>query len=237
MTQPPQPPNGPQPGDEPPSADQPGSQPGGQPNYPQYQPPYPGPPQPPGQQYPGQPPQYPGQPYPGQPQQSGQPYPGQQQQPGQYPGPSYPPQPYPAQPYPAQPGAQAPQNGAGIAALIVGILALVTSWTVVGGVVLGILAVILGFVGRSQVRKQRATNGGMSLAGILLGVLAVIVSIVLVVVGVGLFNKVGGRDFVDCMRDAGSSERAQQRCVDEFQQNVEDRFSVTLETPPVVPPR
>ncbi|MFC7446733.1 DUF4190 domain-containing protein [Rhodococcus daqingensis] len=194
--------------------------------------PYPGQPYP-GQPYPGQP--YPGQPYPGQPY-PGQPYPGQPQ-PGQpYPGQPYPGQPYAAQPYPGQSPAQ-PRNGAGIAALVLGILAVLSVWTIVGGILLGAVAIILGIVGRSLYKKQQATNGGMSLAGILLGLAGLIISIVLIVVGVGLFNKVGGRDFVDCLRDAGNNRAAQQRCEDEFQSNIEDKFSVTFEAPNVVPPR
>lgn len=171
----------------------------------------------------GQPPQYGQQPYPGG--QYGQPYPGAQQPYGQ--------QPYQGgygTPPPQQPAS--PSNGAGIAALILGIIGILTVWTIIGGIVFGVLAVILGFIGRSLVKKQRATNGGMSLAGIILGILAVIISIVLVVVGVGIFNKVGGRDLVDCLRDAGNDSAAVQRCQDEFRENVENQFSVTLTPAP-----
>ncbi|MFF0815289.1 DUF4190 domain-containing protein [Rhodococcus sp. NPDC003318] len=161
---------------------------------------------------PGSSPQYPGgqQPYPGQ----QYPYPGAPQYPGGYP--------------PAAP----PSNGVGIAALILGVLGLLAVWTIVGGIVLGVLAVILGIMGRSRYRKRLATNGGVSLAGIILGVLAVVVSVVLVVVGIGIFNTIGGRDFVDCLRDAGNDSAAVQRCEDEFRQNVENQFSITLTPAP-----
>ncbi|MFD4295352.1 DUF4190 domain-containing protein [Rhodococcus sp. NPDC058532] len=191
---------------------------------PEGQPPQYGPPGS-GAAYPGGQPQYPGgQPYPGPPPQYGQPYPGQP-----YPGGQVPPGGYPPGGYQPQPS---PRNGAGIAALILGVLAVLGVWTIVGGIVLGVLAVILGFVGRSQFKKRRATNGGMSLAGIILGALAVIVSIVLVVVGVGIFNKVGGRDLVDCLRDAGTDSAAIERCQDEFRQNVENQLSITLTPAP-----
>ncbi|MFE3289529.1 DUF4190 domain-containing protein [Rhodococcus sp. NPDC059234] len=207
----------------------------GQPEHPGgQQPPYPG-----GEQYPGGQPQYPGgqQPqYPG-----GQPpYPGgQPQYPGgqpQYPsGQQYPGgQQYAAQPYPGA-APISPRNGAGIAALILGILGVVTVWTIIGGFVFGVLAVILGVIGRSQFKKQTATNGGMSLAGILLGIAAVIITIVLIVVGIGFFAHIGGRDYLDCVRDAGNNRAELQRCEDEFRQNIEDRYSVTLEVPTSIP--
>ncbi|WP_027502629.1 hypothetical protein [Rhodococcus sp. UNC363MFTsu5.1] len=191
------------------------------------QPPYPGPPQGAGPQYPGQ------QPYPGQPYQ-GQPYPGQQYQGQPYPGQQYPGQPYAAQPYPGQPPAQ-PRNGAGITALVLGIFSVLTVWTIVGGILLGAVAIIVGLVGRSLYKKRQATNGGVSLAGILLGLAGLIISIVLVVVGIGLFNKLGGRDFAECMADAGNNRAAQQRCEDEFRSNLEDKFSVTFEAPTMAP--
>ncbi|AQA23014.1 hypothetical protein BTZ20_0378 [Rhodococcus sp. MTM3W5.2] len=114
---------------------------------------------------------------------------------------------------------------------------MLTVWTIIGGILLGAVAIIVGLVGRSLYKKGQATNGGVSLAGILLGLAGLIISIVLVVVGIGLFHKVGGQDFVDCLRDAGSNRAAQQRCEDEFESNIEDRFSVTFEAPPMVPPR
>ncbi|TJZ80334.1 DUF4190 domain-containing protein [Rhodococcus oryzae] len=207
-----QPPNG----TPPPDDQQPPNPPEGTPPPDDRQPPYPG------QPYQGQP--YPGQPYPGQPYQ-GQPYPGQ----------PYPGQPYAAQPYP-QPPAQ-PRNGAGITALVLGIFSVLTVWTIIGGILLGAVAIIVGLVGRSLYKKRQATNGGVALTGILLGLAGLIISIVLVVVGIGLFHKVGGQDFVDCLREAGNNRAAQQRCEDEFESNIEDRFSVTFEAPTMVPPR
>ncbi|MFD4180435.1 DUF4190 domain-containing protein [Rhodococcus sp. NPDC058514] len=174
--------------------------------------------QPPNPQSPyGGPPQYGQQQY-GQPQYPGQQYPGQQ---------------YPS--YAAPP--QAPRNGAGIAALVLGIFSVLSVWTIIGGILLGVVAIIVGIVGRSLYKKQQATNGGMSLAGILLGLAGLIISIVLIVVGVGLFNKVGGKDFAECLVDAGSNTAAQQRCEDEFRSNIEDKFSVTFDQPTVAPPR
>jgi len=116
----------------------------------------------------------------------------------------------------------------GIAALVVAIIALIS---VVGGVVLGIVAVILGFLGWQRAKRGEATNGGVAIAGIVLGILSIIEAIVVIVLSVWVFNEVGGTNYVDCVSRAGSDQKAVQRCVDQFQKKVEDQFSVTITTP------
>ena len=159
--------------------------------------------------------------------------------PGPYPG-AYPPPPMPGYPAaPPQPYAgygapvpAAPKNGLGVAALILGLLSLPAVFTVVGGFVLGLLAVIVGFVGHRRARSGAATNGGMAIGGIVLGVLGIIVSAVVIAVGVWGFNKFGGQDLVDCMRQAGNDTAAQQQCQDEFRGNLENQLSITLTPTP-----
>lgn len=130
--------------------------------------------------------------------------------------------------YPQQGGYQeqptAPKNTVGTIALVLAIVGVLLSWTVVGGVVLGLLAIVLGFIGRSRYKKRVATNGTVSLIAIILGVVAAALSIVLIVVGVGLFKEVGGQDFTDCISNAGSDSAARQQCADDFQQNVENQY-------------
>lgn len=140
-----------------------------------------------------------------------------QQQYGGYPG-GYPP-----------PGAAAPKNGLGVASLVVAIIAL---FSVFGGVVLGIVAVILGFLGRGRVKRGEANNGGIAIAGIVLGLLSIVVSIVVIAIVVWGFNEVGGTDYVDCLSRAGSDQQAAQACTDKFTQHVEDRFSITITPTP-----
>ena len=132
----------------------------------------------------------------------------------------------------APPPAAAPKNGLGIAALIVGILSLPAAFTIFGGFILGVIAIVLGFIGYRRARTGEATNGGMAIGGIVLGVLGVIVSAVLIAVGVWGFNQFGGRDLMDCMQQAGSDQAAQQQCEDEFKGNLEDRFSITVTPTP-----
>ncbi|MBY6368414.1 DUF4190 domain-containing protein [Rhodococcoides corynebacterioides] len=193
-------------------------------------------------------PSYPGQPGPDDtPRDSGQyPPPGQygsSPQGGQYPPPpggqygqspqggQYEAAPQYAGGYQQQPPAS-PKNGMGIAALVVGILALLTSFTIFGGIVLGFVAVILGFIGRSRVKKLVATNKGMATAGIVLGVLSIVVAAALVFFGFRLFQEVGGQDLTECLSNAGSDQAKVEQCQQEFTNNIEERFSVTLTPTP-----
>ncbi|MGZ8803425.1 MAG: DUF4190 domain-containing protein [Mycobacterium sp.] len=145
--------------------------------------------------------------------------------PGGYPPPQYGPQ-YGGYPPPAT---AAPKNGLGTASLVVAIISL---FTVFGGIVLGVVAVILGFLGRGRVKRGEATNGGIAMAGIILGVLSILVSIAAIAIAVWGFNEVGGTDYVDCISRAGSDQQAVQDCADEFTQRVEDEFSITVTPTP-----
>lgn len=163
-----------------------------------------------------------------------QPPPPQQQQqqypppgPGGYPG-GYPPP--PPQPYAGYtPPAAAPKNGLGIAALVVAIIGLLT---VFGGIILGVVAVILGVLGLGRVKRGEADNRGVAIAGIVLGVLGILVSIAVIAVAVWGFNEVGGGDLLDCVADAGSNQAEIERCNDQFRGILEDQFSITLTPTP-----
>jgi hypothetical protein len=152
------------------------------------------------------------------------------QQPPQQPGPQ-PPYPggYPPPPPPPYAGFTPPppptalKNGLGIAALVVGIIALIS---VFGGVVLGVVAVILVIIGLQRARRGEANNGGVAIAGVVLGVLSIIVSIVAISMFAWFFAKSGGGDYVDCLSEAGSDQQAVQRCADQFRERVEDEFGV-----------
>jgi Domain of unknown function (DUF4190) len=104
----------------------------------------------------------------------------------------------------------APQNGLGVASLVVGIVALLATVTVVGGVILGFLAVIMGGAARAKVRRGQATNGGVAAAGIVLGVLAAVIPTVLVVwltFGTDAFNE----DYQHCIGYHPNDEQACER--------------------------
>jgi Domain of unknown function (DUF4190) len=146
---------------------------------------------------------------------------------GAYPG-SYPPP--PPQPYAGYtPPPTAPRNGLGVAALVVAIIALLT---VVGGVVLGVVAIILGFIGWGRARRGEANNGGVAVAGIILGFLSIIEAVVVIGFAVWGFDRAGGTDYVDCLSNAGNDEQAIQQCADQFRDRVENEFSITITPTP-----
>ncbi|MGB3476394.1 MAG: DUF4190 domain-containing protein [Mycobacterium sp.] len=158
------------------------------------------------------------------------------------PGPSYPPPPgypypypapgqYPGYPPPAAPPAL--RNGAGIAALIVAIAGIVTALSVIGGVALGLAAIVLGIIGRGRVKRGEADNGGVALAGIVLGALAVIAGIGCIFVYVGIWRTAGAGDYVACMSKAGSDTDAQQQCTERFREHFENTFGSGPDAPMV----
>jgi hypothetical protein len=113
------------------------------------------------------------------------------------PGPPQPEQPGPPQPYgqyPPQYGAPPPgyapvlpTNSKATAALITGITTLVLSWCCGLGV-LGLVAVVLGMKGRSEVRRSQGTQTGegLALAGIITGAVAVLIGLATIALIVGV---------------------------------------------------
>jgi hypothetical protein len=154
------------------------------------------------------------------------PYPPQPGPYGYVGGGGYPPPPAPYSGYTLAPPV-APKNGMGVGALVTAIVSLPAAITVVGGFVLGLVAVVLGFIGYGRAKRGEANNGAVAIAGIVLGVLGMVLSAFVIAFGVWGFYKIGGGDYVDCMQRAGNDRSAQLQCEDEFKQNVEDRFSVT----------
>jgi hypothetical protein len=142
-----------------------------------------------------------------------------------YPG-GYPPPPhYPYAGY--QPLPTGPKNGLGIAALIVALGGLLFCWTVIGGVALGVVAVIIGIVGRGRAKRGEATNGGVAITGALLGALAVVVGLVFIPIWIGVFSEIGGTDYLDCVAKAGSDPKAVEGCADRLRDRMENEFSIS----------
>jgi hypothetical protein len=112
------------------------------------------------------------------------------------PGGYYPPPPYSGFP----PAPTAPRNGLGVGSLVIGILAVLTSWTVIGGLALGIVAGGTGLVAWQRARHGEASNGGAALAGAILGIAAAALSGVLVVIGIVVLQTgVLNEDYQHCL--------------------------------------
>ncbi|MGW6533376.1 DUF4190 domain-containing protein [Streptomyces venezuelae] len=87
---------------------------------------------------------------------------------------------YPGYGWPAMP--MTPANGMGVSALVLGIVAAVGFCLWPLAIVLGILAVIFGAVGRGKARRGEATNGGQALAGIICGAAGIVLGVALLVI-------------------------------------------------------
>ena len=88
-------------------------------------------------------------------------------------------------------------NGLAAGSLVVGLVALVAALTLFGGAILGIAAVMMGFVARRRVKRGEATGGGVALAGIVVGFIATVASLLIIwlALGTGLFNE----DYQHCL--------------------------------------
>ena len=164
-------------------------------------------------------------------------------QPGAYQPGAYQPGPYPPGAYPSgvyqggyppppmpygdyyQAAPAAPKNGLGIAALVVAVIALLGSFSIIGGILGGVIAVILGVIGRGRAKQGEANNGGVALAGIVLGVIAIIVSLVFIPIYVGLFKDIGGGGYLECLQQAGQDSTAVEQCANELRQTMSNRLT------------
>ena len=139
-----------------------------------------------------------------------------------------------APPYGAPPGQPAPygaapyggpggpvSNGMGTAALVLGIVAIPGILTVVLGILLGLLALIFGIIGRKRYSRREATNGGAAMAGAILGGFALTISIILVAVGATFFfnHKSDIQKLRDCINNA-QNQQEQQDCQNQFRNDI-----------------
>jgi membrane-bound ClpP family serine protease len=108
-----------------------------------------------------------------------------------------------------------PQNGIGIAALIIGIIAIPFGFLVIGGG-LGLFATVLGIVGRSKVRRGKATNPGVALAGIITGTIAFIISIAVVVALLAFATSDTDKKLRNCLSAAKTNTSEQKVCQHDF---------------------
>ncbi|MFJ6698026.1 DUF4190 domain-containing protein [Streptomyces sp. NPDC091272] len=107
------------------------------------------------------------------------------------------------------PGAGVKQgNGMAIAALVLGILAILSFWTVIGGILLGVVAVVLGIIGARKARGGQAPHRTMAIIGAVLGGLGLVASVVIIAVGASILNSDEFKGFNDCVQHAKTqSER------------------------------
>lgn len=87
-----------------------------------------------------------------------------------------------------------PSNGMGTSSLVLGIIAAVLFCLWPLAILLGILAVIFGVIGRGKARRGEATNPGQALAGIICGAVGTVLAVGLMVVFFALPDDLGVDD-------------------------------------------
>jgi len=138
----------------------------------------------------------------------------------------YPPPPQnqpPGYPPPGGPPAygRPPKNGMGTAALVLGILGFLAAITLIFfffGIIFGIVAIVLGLIGRGRAKRGEATNKGAATAGLITGILALILGIAVPVIVATVFDD-DINNFSDCIDDAGGEDATQQEqedCAEDF---------------------
>ena len=109
-----------------------------------------------------------------------------------------------------------PRNGLGTTALGLGVVAVIASPTLTFGVLLGVPALVVGFLARKRVSRGEATNKRSTTAAMLLGAVAVAIVIGLIVYGRILLNTPAGKRYTACVDRAGDDRAAAQVCEDVF---------------------
>ena len=107
-------------------------------------------------------------------------------------------------------------SGMAIAALVLGLLAVLTSLTVIGGILLGLAAIVLGLVALRRARRGQGGGRVMAIIGIIAGAVGIALSIALIAAGISLLNSDSGQDLQACLQEAGTDEAAQAQCQRDF---------------------
>ena len=110
-----------------------------------------------------------------------------------------------------------PKNGIGIAAMVVGIVALLLCWIPFLGLLLAIVALVLGIVGIRKVSRGEATNKGMAIAGVVTGALALLLGAFFTFAVVAIFDDIGS--LVECVEQSATPEE-EAACQDRFEQDL-----------------
>ena len=110
------------------------------------------------------------------------------------------------------------KNGFGIAALVLGVIALLTG-LVLGGIPFGIAAIVFGVLGRKRAKRGEADNGGMALAGLILGVLGLLGSLAVIAAGASFLSQNSGSfsELTSCLEQAQGDPNAEAECQAEFE--------------------
>jgi len=115
-----------------------------------------------------------------------------------------------------RPSAPLRRNGAGTAALVIGVNALVLAALVIFfpiAFILGIIAAIFGMVGMGRAKRGEADNRGHAVAGLVTGLIAIVLAVVIAVrIGTFINDHQGDfRSFWSCITSA-PTDAEQENC-------------------------
>lgn len=114
-------------------------------------------------------------------------------------------------------GAQ-PRNGMGLAALIIAIVGLLFAWIpFIGlfGLVLGVVALVLGIMGVRRASRGEATNRGVAVSGIVISVIVILLGIASTAFATVVLDRVLGPEFQACVEQYGSNQTDLTRCIED----------------------
>ena len=126
-----------------------------------------------------------------------------------------------ATPYGSDVPVQSPPTGMSVAALVLGIIGILTAIFLLGGL-LGLVAVILGVLALGKIRRGEAGGRGMAIGGIVTGALAMLFTLLLLVT-VGSFlaeNKDEISNLSECLEQANNNQTEIEACQDEFARQI-----------------
>ena len=106
------------------------------------------------------------------------------------------------------------------AALVLGILAIVTCWTVIGGVLLGLLAIVLGVLAARKARRGEADGHGRAVAGVVTGAVGLLLAVALIAFGVSILNRTSTKNLKHCLKNANGNQSAVQQCQQQYKNEV-----------------
>ncbi|MCH1866091.1 DUF4190 domain-containing protein [Nocardioides sp. CFH 31398] len=119
-------------------------------------------------------------------------------------------------------------KGMAVTALILGVLALLLCWTVIGGVLLGLPALILGLIASSRAKKGKAGGRGLAITGWVTGLLGLVLAIALTVLAGTFLARIVDSDaaqrYEQCVSDAGGQQQQVDECERQLERDLEDTF-------------
>jgi lysylphosphatidylglycerol synthetase-like protein (DUF2156 family) len=133
-----------------------------------------------------------------------------------------PPAEQPYAPPPGPGGSDSRPKGMAITALVLGVLALVLCWTIIGGLLLGLVALVLGIIAAGRAKRGAAGGRGMAITGAVLGVIGAVLAGVLVAIGASFLNSESVQDLEQCLEQAGEDQAAIDQCRVDFEEDFQN---------------